>query len=265
MRKGAVLSFETVLTEIGEDHVGVVTMNRPEQWNTFNTTMALELDEALRAMEADPRVRVVILAGAGKNFCAGIDVSEFPGKTAMEYRAWVEAMERPHLTILGMGKPVIAQVQGAAAANGAGLTASADLAVAADSARFGFTAVNVGLFCLGPAVALQRVMGRKRALELLLFGDLIPAARALDMGLVNFIAPEAELAERTREYARKLAAKSPAALQLGKKAFHVIGDMELHQAMDYMNEAFARLCTTQDAHEGVEAFLGKRPPVWSGR
>ena len=139
------------------------------------------------------------------------------------------------------------------------------LAVASESARIGFTAVNVGLFCLGPAVPLNRVMGRKRALELLLFGDLIPAAKALEFGLVNLVVPEEELEAKTLEYARKLAQKSPLAVQLSKKAYHASLDMELHQAFDYMNEAFARLCSTDDAHEGVQAFLEKRKPEWKGR
>ena len=109
---------------------------------------------------------------------------------------------------------------------------------------------------------MSRAVGRKQALELLLFGDLIPATKALQMGLVNLVVPAEELEAQTREYARKLAAKSPLAVQLGKKTFHVTMDMELNKAFEYMGEAFTRLCTTEDAREGVAAFLEKRAPVW---
>ncbi|MFH1091754.1 MAG: enoyl-CoA hydratase-related protein [Pseudomonadota bacterium] len=259
------MTYQTLLVDIGEDHVAVVTLNRPEQLNTFTTTLAKELMQALQALEADPQVRVIILKGSGRAFCAGIDISESAGKSAWEYRDWVEEMEKSLIYMMSMGKPVIAQVHGVAAANGAGLVAASDLAVAAEDARIGFTAVNVGLFCLGPAVPLSRVLGRKQALELLMFGDLVPAAKALQMGLVNLVVPAEELEAQTREYARKLAAKSPLALQLGKKSFHVTMDMEIHKAFEYMGEAFTRLCTTEDSREGVSAFLEKRAPVWKGR
>ncbi|MBW2617723.1 MAG: enoyl-CoA hydratase/isomerase family protein, partial [Deltaproteobacteria bacterium] len=252
------MAYETLLTEIGADGVGLITLNRPDQFNTFNTTLAVELDQALWQMEADESVRVVILKGAGRGFCAGIDLAEFSGKTVGQYKDWVEKMEQGLQTILSMGKPVIAQVHGVAAANGAGLVAAADLAVAAEEARIGYTAINVGLFCLGPAVPLSLAVGRKQALELLYFGDLIPAGRAYEMGLVNLVVGAGELEAITRQLAAQLAAKSPYALQLGKRACHVTGAMEPARAFDYMNEAFARLCASEDAREGVAAFMEKR-------
>jgi len=259
------MAFETLLFEVDAEGVGWITLNRPDQLNTFNTTLALELEAALQEMEADARVRVVVLKGAGRAFCAGIDVGEFQGQSACQYKDWVGRMEKALQVVMSMAKPVISQVHGVAAANGAGLVAASDLAVAAETARIGFTAVNVGLFCLGPAVPLMRAVGRKQALELLLFGDLIPAARAYEMGLVNKVVPAQELESETRAYAARLAAKSPLAVQMGKRTFHVIGDMELHKAFEYMNEAFARLCTTEDASEGVNSFLEKRTPEWKGR
>ena len=259
------MSYQSLLVEVGEDQVGVITLNRPDQLNVFNATMAQELAQALMEMEAESKVHVIVLKGAGKAFSAGIDITGFWDKTACEYKDWVELMEKGLQTMMSIGKPVIAQVHGVAAANGAGLVAASDLAVASEDARIGFTAINVGLFCLGPAVPLIRAVGRKQALELLLFGDLISASKALAMGLVNMVTPTAELEAETRSYARKLAKKSPLALQLGKKAFHVTGDMELHKAFEYMNEAFARLCTSQDAQEGVRAFLEKREPEWKER
>jgi len=258
------MDYQTLLVEVGDDHIGTITLNRPEQLNTFDDMMARELDQAVWALEADPRVRAVIVKGAGKAFCAGIDIRAFAGKTACEYKDWAERMEKALQSIMTIGKPVVAQVHGVAAANGAGLVAASDLAVASEDAKIGYTAINVGLFCLGPAVPLSRVAGRKHALEFLLFGDLVPARRAYEMGHLNMVVPPAELETAARQYARRLAAKSPVALQLGKKACYVTGDMELHQAFEYMNEAFARLCTTQDAQEGVSAFLEKREPKWRG-
>jgi enoyl-CoA hydratase/carnithine racemase len=145
------MAYETVIVD-QEDHLGTITLNRPEQLNTFNNLLAMELCQAFKELDSEQDVRVVILKGAGKVFCAGIDVKNFFGKTAFEYRAWVELMESPLVEISRMRKPVIAQVHGVAAANGAGLVAAADLAVVADDARLGLTAINVGLNCIGPVV-----------------------------------------------------------------------------------------------------------------
>ncbi len=259
------MSEQNVLIEIGEDHVAVLTMNRPEHLNTFNTPLAIELDRALKEMDADPQVRVIILRGAGRVFCAGIDLDEFPGKSALEYREWIERMEKPLETIPRMRKPVIAQLHGVAAANGAGMVAAADLAIAAHNARMGLTAINVGLNCIGPVVPVRRSVGQKRALEMLLFGELINAKKALEMGLVNRVVPLDELESETRRWAADLARRSPVAVQLSKQAFYAAADMTYQQAFDYMNEAFARLCTSEDATEGIRAFKEKRRPRWSER
>jgi enoyl-CoA hydratase/carnithine racemase len=256
------MTYSSITVETGADYVSEITLNRPENLNTFNLSLSGELDQVLRALGAQPDSRVIIIKGAGRAFCAGIDVSDFAGKSALQYRQWIEAMEAPLVTISRIAKPVIAQVHGVAAANGAGLVAAADLAVAADSARMGLTAINVGLNCIGPIVPVTRSVGRKRALELLFFGELIPAARALEMGLINRIVPEADLAEETRQWAASLAQKSPVALQLAKSAFYQAADLEYGKAFNLMNEAFARLCTSQDAHEGIRAFKEKRAPVW---
>ncbi len=256
------MEYQSIIVETGDDHIATITLNRPQSLNTFDEFLAAELDTALRALDAEPSVRVVIVRGAGKVFCAGIDLGGFPGKDATAYRAWIGRMEQPFVTIAAMKKPVIAQVHGVAAANGAGLVAAADLAVAADTARLGLTAINVGLNCIGPSVAVSRTVSRKRTLEMLMTGDLYPASEALSMGLVNRVVPEADLEKETRALAARLAAKSPVALQLAKQAFYASGDMNYVQAFEYTNEAFARLCTTKDAAEGIAAFLEKRQPVW---
>ena len=256
------MNYENLIIETGKDFVTEITLNRPNQMNTFNTPLAQELADVLEKTETDELTRVIIVKGAGRAFCAGIDISEFFDRTATEYREWIERMERPLVTISHLSKPVIAQVHGVAAANGAGLVAAADLAIASQSARFGLTAINVGLNCVGPVVPVARSVGRKRALELLLFGDLIKAPEALKMGLINKVVASENLEQETRSWAVRLAQKSPLALQNAKKAFYTSTDMDYDRAFQYMNEAFARLCTTQDAREGVDAFLAKRDPVW---
>jgi len=171
-------------------------------------------------------------------------------------------MEHPLFEISRLSKPVIAQVHGVAAANGAGLVAAADLAVAGESARLGLTAINVGLNCVGPVIPVTRSVGRKRALELLFYGDLISAQEALNMGLVNKVVPDADLDKETRNWSAILAQKSPVALQIAKKAFYTAADLDYGKAFEYMNEAFARLCASEDAEEGIKAFKEKRSPIW---
>ncbi len=256
------MDFETVIVETGNDFIGKITLNRPESLNTFNTLMAKELNKALLELDENRQVRVVLLKGAGKAFCAGIDVNELSNKTALQYKEWIELMERPLVTISKMKKPVIAQVHGVAAANGMGLAAAADIVIAEKGAKMGLTAINVGLNCIGPVIVVARCVGRKKALELLLFGNLIKTSEAFDLGLINKIAPREELEKEAEAYASELAIKSPVALQIAKQAFYNSEDMEYEKQFAYMNEAFARLCTTDDAKEGVAAFFEKRKPQW---
>ncbi len=256
------MKYENIIVEIGDDFVAEITLNRPGSLNTFNVPLARELDQAFQDLDAENQARVIILKGAGKAFCAGIDITDFANKSVMEYRDWIECMQNPLVTISRIKKPVIAQVHGVAAANGAGLVAAADLATAGEKARLGLTAINVGLNCIGPVIPVTRSVGRKRALELLLFGDLIPASEALSMGLINRVIPESDLDTQTRKWAAILAQKSPQALQIAKKAFYVAADLDYYKAFEHMNEAFARLCATEDANEGISAFLEKRSPEW---
>ncbi len=256
------MGYKNIIVETGDDHVAEITLNRPVSLNTFNIPLAGELSQALLELDSETQARVIIIKGAGRAFCAGIDISDFSGKSSMEYREWVECMINPLVTISRMNKPVIAQVHGTAAANGAGLVAAADLAVAGEKARIGLTAINVGLNCIGPIIPVSRSIGRKRALELLFYGNLITAREALDMGLVNKVIPEADLDKETRNWAAILAQKSPVALQIAKKAFYAAADMDYYKAFEYMNEVFARLCSTEDAGEGISAFREKRKPVW---
>ncbi len=254
--------FETVLVETTESHVGVLTLNRPDQLNTFTSKMAGELHSAILALEDDLNVNVILLKSSGRAFCAGIDVKELEGKSATEYRKWIEWMENPLVAISTLKKPVIAQLQGVATANGMGLAAAADLVIASERVKMGLTAINVGLNCVGPILPVARCVGRKKALELLLYGNLLKAQEALELGLINRVVPHDELEQAALEWAEDLAKRSPLAVQNAKSAFYQSEDMDYHKQFHHMNEAFARLCTTEDAKEGVSAFLEKRNPIW---
>jgi enoyl-CoA hydratase/carnithine racemase len=255
------MSYEAVQVE-RQNYVGTVILNRPEQFNTFNTQLAEELCKALLELEGDKEIRVVVVKGAGKAFCTGIDVTEFAGKSQQEYREWIGLMEHVIQILATMKKPVIASAHGYAVANGAGLVAACDLAVVAKGTKIGASAINVGLFCMGPAVPISRSVGRKRALEMVMTGDFVDADEAERWGLVNKVVPLEDLEKETMALANKLAEKSPLALQMGKEAFYGMADLEYSKALLYTNEVFAALCMTEDANEGVDAFLNKRKPEW---
>jgi len=255
------MDYQTVIVE-KKGHVGITTMNRPDRLNTMNTQLARELGAVLKEMEEDKNIRVIIIKGAGRAFCAGIDLSEFHNKTALEYREWTGLMDNMTKTIACMNKPVIAAVHGYATANGAGLVAACDLAIASEDARFGTTAISVGLYCFGPSNPLVRSIGRKRSLNMLLTGDLITAQEAERFGLINKVVPQEDLENAAMELAERLASKSPIAMQMGKRSFYTMEGMDYDKASDYLAEAFSILCSTEDAKEGVNAFLEKRGPVW---
>jgi len=249
-----------------DNRIGFIVLNRPEKQNTFNIPFARKLNDALIDFDEDEEVKVIIIKANGKHFSVGIELDEFQkGRTHQEYREFIRLMDEHNHTIANMKKLVIAQVHGYAVANGAGLVFACDFAVAAKSAKFGTTAINVGLICLGPAVPLVRLVGRKKALEMILTGDIISAEEALQLGLINRVVEDDKLEEATLEFAHKLASKSPLALQIGKTGIYRMSDLEYHKAVDYMSELFATLAATEDALEGVSAFLEKRPPNFKKR
>jgi len=250
-----------ILTDI-IDNIGVITLNNSAKHNTFDIPFARALNDALWEFEKNDEVRVVVIQAEGKNFSTGIALDEFNNKNPQEYRNFLHLMDEHNHTIAQMKKIVIASVQGYAVANGAGLAFASDFTIAADNAQFGTTAINVGLICLGPAVPLMRIVGRKKTLEFILTGKIIAAEEAHRLGIVNEIVPLEELKDHTMEFAQKMAEKSLLALQIGKWGVYQMQDMPYHQAIDYMGELFSSLCTTEDAGEGVKAFLEKRKPVW---
>jgi len=258
------MSFETILIE-KKDKIGVITLNRPQKFNTFNSQMAEELNNALRQLDEEDEVLALIIKGAGKVFSTGIDVSEFHGKTPSEYHQWLTPMDQMHLTIASMKKPVIAMVHGYAVANGAGLVAAADFAIMAEDAKLGTTAINVGLLCTGPIIPMSYGLGKKKILEMLLSGDMIDAKEAERLGLVNKVVPAEKLEEETFAFAQKLISKSPLAVQIGKNFYYQMVDMPFRQRFVLNSEVMTRLSTTEDAHEGIKAFIEKRDPLWKGK
>jgi enoyl-CoA hydratase/carnithine racemase len=258
------MSFETILIE-KRDQTGIITLNRPQKFNTFNSQMTEELNIALQELDKDTGVRVIIVKGAGKVFSTGIDVSEFLGKIPSEYPPWLTLMDQMYFTIASIGKPVMAMVHGYAVANGAGLMAAADFAIVAEGTQIGTTAINVGMLCTGPIIPMSYSLGKKKTLEMLLSGEMIDAKEAERLGLVNKVVPAEKLEEETFIFAQKLIAKSPLAIQMGKHFYYQMIDMTFHQKFAFHREVMARLCTTEDSHEGIEAFVAKRIPMWKGK
>jgi enoyl-CoA hydratase/carnithine racemase len=252
-----------------DDTLGIatLTLNRPQSRNGLSLGMLQALKAALTEIAADADVRVVIIAGAGPAFCAGHDLKELRGKNYDP--AYVDALfalcAEVMQAIVRLPKPVIARVHGVATAAGAQLVASADIAFAADDARFATPGVNIGLFCSTPMVALSRNVAPKHAMQMLLSGDLIDAETALRFGLVNELAPANDLEERTFDFALKLASKSPLTLAIGKEAFYRQAELPLTTAYAFAGDVMAKNLQAQDAQEGIGAFLEKRKPIWSGR
>lgn len=239
-----------------------VTMNRPAKRNALSVEHMQELLACFQAIGADRTIGVVIVRGNGPAFCAGHDLGELVGATpefaAHEFALCAELMQ----TIVGLPQPVIAQVHGIATAAGCQLVATCDLAVAADDARFATPGVKIGLFCSTPMVALSRAVGRKRAMEMLLTGELVPAEQARQDGLVNRVVPAAELATATRALAEKIAEASSLVVGIGKQAFYRQAELPLAEAYAYASDVMAHNAQLADAQEGMCAFLEKRKPVW---
>jgi len=261
------MTDEPFLLRNDDGGVTTLTLNRPQSRNSLSLGMLDALKAALADLAGDEAVRVVILAGAGPAFCAGHDLKELrnlgfdPAYIDALFLRCVEVMQ----AIVHLPKPVLARVHGIATAAGAQLVASADLAFAAEDARFATPGVNIGLFCSTPMVALSRNLAPKHAMQMLLTGELIDAPTALRMGLVNELCPAAELERRTQAFAQRLAAKSAVTLAIGKEAFYRQAELPLAEAYEYTRAVMARNLEAQDAREGISAFLDKRPAVWCGR
>jgi len=255
---------QSVLVE-KKNQIGIITLNRTEEKNTFTIGFASLLNQYLKELDEDKDVRVIVIRAAGKHFSTGIALTEFENKDPRELREMIGKMDQHNHTIARMKKPVIASVRGLAIANGAGLVFAADLAIASENTKFGTTAINVGLICLGPAVPLSRLVSRKKMLEMVLGGDMMGAKEAERLGIINQVVPDEELETATMALAEKLAMKSPLAMECGKKGIYGMADLPYHDALDYTGDMFADLCATDDAKEGLKAFKEKRIPKWTGR
>ena len=242
-----------------------LTLNRPAARNALSRALMAALEAELAAIAADASVRVVVIAAAGPAFCAGHDLRELRATpTRAAYEALFAQCSRLMQAIMALPQPVIAEVHAMATAAGCQLVASCDLALAARSARFATPGVNIGLFCSTPMVALTRAAPRKPALEMLLTGEPIAAARAAELGLINRAVPDEALTAETRSLARTIAAKSPLTLSIGKRAFYEQAGMPLAEAYAHATAVMAANMLTHDAPHGIDSFLAKTPPTWRG-
>ena len=243
----------------------IMTLNRPNRRNALSLELMDELIRAFAATASDTEARAVILAGAGQVFCSGHDLSEMRGRNVVEYRRIFDICTELMTKIQAAPQAVIAEVHGLATAAGCQLVATCDLVIASEQARFATPGVKIGLFCTTPMVALTRVVGRKRALEMLLTGRTIDAHTAADWGLVNRVVPAEALRAETRQLAMEVAAASSLVTAIGKQAFYAQIDLDQPKAYAYAKEVMTMNALTGDAQEGISAFLDKRVPCWTGQ
>ena len=256
----------TLVTRRDDGGVRTLTLNRPGDRNALSLAMIAALRAELAAIRDDAGVQAVVLAAAGPVFCAGHDLKELrsrndPGWIAEIFKSCSEMM----LQITRLPQPVIARVHGTATAAGCQLVATADLAVAADTATFATPGVNIGLFCSTPMVALSRNVSRKHAMEMLLTGAPISAARAAEIGLINRAVPAAQLDTVVAEFTDAIMRKSSRVLSIGKRAFYEQAELPLAEAYTHTSAVMARNMMEPDAREGIDAFIEKRDPVWGDR
>ncbi len=246
-----------------EDQVGWITFNREAQRNAINPE-ALELfHKALDAAEADPSVRVVGLTGAGdRAFCAGADLGGgMDADSQAVFKRYAALLKR----LAGYSKPTVARVNGYCLAGGMGIMLACDIVIASEEARFGTPEVNVGLFPMMIGALIYRNVLRKNAMEMVLTGSRLKASEALGMGLVTRVVARSELDTAVAGLLGELVAKSPIGMKIGKQAFYAMADMPFEKAVDYLSDQLAEVAATEDAREGILAFIEKRPPNFKGR
>ena len=252
---------EAILLREDRDGICTLTMNRPQQMNLLTTEMLTALQDAFEEISQSKKIRVVVLAALGKGFCAGHDLKEI---RALGEQPKIEKLfaqcSRMMQAIAMLPQPVIARVQGAAAAAGCQLVAQCDLAVASETAKFVTSGVTWGFFCSTPGVAIGRNLQRKHAMEMLLTGDPIDARRAMEWGLVNRVVPAEELDGAVGELAKKIAEKPPATVAAGKRGFYQQMDMNLAKAYELASSVISASFAHEEGRAGMEAFIDKKPP-----
>ncbi|MFT7058956.1 MAG: enoyl-CoA hydratase/carnithine racemase [Pseudorhodobacter sp.] len=259
---------DAILLREDQGPIAVLTLNRPAKLNALSDAMLAALLAELALLAQDSAIRVVVLRGAGKAFCAGHDLNEMQAgrattdKGAAYFAALFGRCAEVMLAITHLPQPVIAQVHGIATAAGCQLVATCDMAVAAEGTRFGVNGVNIGLFCSTPMVALTRNIPRKQAFEMLTTGSFISAARAEALGLVNHVVAPDQLEAETMALATTVAAKLGAAVRIGKSAFYEQAGMSLADAYIHTGAVMTQNMLWRDTDEGIAAFLEKRNPDW---
>ena len=257
-------TYENLLVE-HEAPISIVTLNRPERRNALSLDLMQEMIDCMREIGQSTEIQVVILAGNGPAFSAGHDLSELVDRNIGDYRRVFDVCTQLMTLIQEIPQPVIAEVNGVATAAGCQLVASCDLGIASEGAKFATPGVRIGLFCTTPMVALSRAIGRKRALEMLLTGAPVNARTAAEWGLINRVVPGEELRETTTQLARQIAQASPLTVSVGKQAFYAQIDMDQPKAYAYAKEVMSLNAMAGDAQEGMQAFLHKRTPCWTGK
>ena len=257
---------DKVLLRHNARDIAWLTLNRPKAYNALSGDLMSELISSLNSIANERDIKVVVIKGAGKGFCAGHDLQEMKvnnNETFLEnfFEQCCVLMQ----AIVNLPQPVIAQVHGTAAAAGCQLVASCDLAFADDNATFATPGVNIGLFCSTPMVAVSRKINRKKMMEMLLLGDKIDSKTAVEHGLINQRVPGKLLNEAVSEIANKIASKSPLTLKIGKEAFYKQLEMPLSEAYEYTSKVMIQNMQARDAEEGISAFIEKRLPVWTGK
>lgn len=259
-------TMESPIVGARQGGVLTLTLNRPGQFNALSEEVLAALQASLDRAAADDTLRCVVIGGSGKAFCAGHDLKQMQANRDHAYYLQLfRQCGRLMQTIVNFPVPVIAKVHGTATAAGCQLVASCDLAIAADTARFAVSGINVGLFCSTPAVALSRNVPAKKAFEMLITGDFVSAEDALQHGLINRVVPAEELDAAVDALVAGICAKSPVAIRTGKAMFHRQRGMVLDAAYDYAADTMAANMMTEDVHEGIDAFINKRRPQWKGR
>ncbi len=259
-------STEAILIREVDNGIATLTLNRPKQFNALSSDLLSELQAALDDISADTSIRVVIINANGRGFCAGHDLKEVRSSVDKAFhQALFDRCSKMMLTINSMPQPVIAQIDGIATAAGCQLVANCDLAVATTESRFAVSGIKLGLFCSTPAVPLSRNVPRKQAMQMLLTGDFISAEQAQTYGLINDVVNSNDLKQATMDLAHKIAAKSPLAIKLGKQMFYQQLTLDLTAAYDFAGERMACNMDSEDAREGVDAFVEKRRPEWKGQ
>ena len=257
---------DKVLWKDEADGVVTLTLNRPDQFNALSEALLDALEAALAEIAQDDTARCVVLAANGRAFCAGHDLKQMRANPDQGYYERLFAQcGKVMQGIVALPVPVIAKVQGTATAAGCQLVASCDLAVAADTAKFAVSGINVGLFCSTPAVALTRSMPMKRAFEMLITGQFVSAQDAAAQGLINRAVPPDQLDAQVAELVQTICAKSPVAVRTGKSMYQRQRGMSLAEAYDYSGKVMACNMMAEDVSEGIDAFMQKRAPVWKGR